>query len=182
MVLPLIGLVIGVGVSVVRGGRFANVPSSHLWWLPALAVGLVLQVLLEVVPVNLNGMVVLLVLSTTVLLGFCVRNWYRPGIPLVAAGLSLNAGVMLLNRGMPVSPDAIESLGGTVTTPAGGRHHLLTEATHLPWLADVIPLPGPIPSVISVGDILLLLGIIPLVHALMTPDDPAARMGRRSLA
>src|SRR5690606_38717098 len=57
---------------------------------------------------------------------------------------------------------------------------LLTDATALPWLADVIPLP-PLKLVVSIGDIVLVAGMIPLTHDLMTPAGDEARLGRRSV-
>jgi hypothetical protein len=53
---------------------------------------------------------------------------------------------------------------------------LLDDATRLPWLADIWPLP-PLRSIISIGDVVLAAGLIPLLHALMSwtpPDAPGS--------
>ncbi len=98
---------------------------------------------------------------------------------LIGLGFTFNVLVILANGGMPVSPDAIRALGGDPTGAVlAGKHHMMTAATALPWLADVIPLP-PIDLIVSVGDLVLVAGMIPFAHDLMTPDGPSARRGRR---
>lgn len=184
MALPLIGIVLAVGVSLLRGGRFRHAAHNDLHWLPVLVAGLVLQTLLDALAsrgaVGDAGTVALLLVSEAAVLGFCIRNWYRAGMVLVGLGFTCNVLVILANGGMPVSPDAIRIMGGD---PSGvvlaGKHHLMTATTALPWLADVIPVP-PVDLIISVGDILLVAGMVPFAHDLMTPDGPDARRGRRT--
>lgn len=186
MALPLIGVVLAVGVSLLRGGRFAHAARNDLFWLPVLIAGLLVQTLLDALAarglVGDAGTVALLVVAEAAVLGFCVRNWYRAGMALIAVGFSLNVLVILANGGMPVSPDAITAMGGdpAAATALAGKHHLMTEATRLHWLADIIPLP-PVDIIVSVGDIVLVAGMMPFAHDLMTPEDTAARVRRRRL-
>lgn len=185
MALPLIGVVLAVGASLLRGGRLGNAGQNDLFWLPVLVAGLALQTLLDALAargvVGDAGTVALLVVSEAAVLGFCIRNWYRAGMLLIGLGFTLNVLVILANGGMPVSPDAIRAMGGDPTGAVlAGKHHMMTAATALPWLADVIPVP-PIDLIVSVGDLVLIAGMIPFAHDLMTPDDPRARGGRRSL-
>jgi len=183
MTLPLIGVVLAVGIALARGGRFAHAARNDLHWLPALIAGLALQTLLDALAargaVGEAGTVALLLLSEAAVLGFCIRNWYRAGMVLIGLGFTCNVLVIMANGGMPVGADAIRAMGGD---PAGavlaGKHHLMTAATALPWLADVIPLP-PIDLIVSIGDVLLVAGMVPFAHDLMTPDEPYARVGRR---
>ncbi len=42
---------------------------------------------------------------------------------------------------MPVDPAAMRALGLGELVVAPGKHTLLTDATRLPWLADVLPVP-----------------------------------------
>ena len=165
------------------GGRLAHAARNELYWLPALVGGLLAQTLLDALAergvVGAGGTVALLLVSEAAVLGFCIRNWYRAGMLLIGLGFTFNVLVILANGGMPVSPDAIRVLGGD---PAGavlaGKHHMMTASTALPWLADVIPLPA-LDLIISVGDLVLVAGMVPFAHDLMTPDGPRARQGRR---
>lgn len=179
-------MLVAIVVSTVRGGRvrrIAEVRLQHVW---LLFVGLALQLgvdlaagrgLLEDAG---TGGSLLLVVSQALVVGWLVLNRHLPGVWLVAGGLALNALVMAANGAMPVGPDAMRALGlGELEVPPG-KHTLLTEATRLPWLADIIPVP-PLRSIISIGDLVLAAGLIPLTHALMTwqEDDhgPTSRHG-----
>lgn len=184
MALPLVGVVLAVGLSLLRGGRFAHAARNEIHWLPVLITGLLLQTLLDALAardaVGTGGTVALLLVSEAAVLAFCMRNWYRAGMVLVAAGFTMNMLVILANGGMPVAPDAIASLGGDPATAGtlAGKHHLMSSTTALPWLADVIPV-APLDLIISVGDVVLIAGMVPLAHDLMTPADVTARLGRR---
>lgn len=183
--LPLIGVTLAVGTSLLRGGRFRYAARNDLHWLPVLVAGLALQTLLDALAargaVGDAGTVALLLVAEAAVLGFCIRNWYRAGMLLVGLGFTLNVLVILANGGMPVGPGAIRAMGGDPTAAVlAGKHHLMSATTALPWLGDVIPLP-PIDLIVSVGDLVLVAGMVPFAHDLMTPDGPLARQGRRGL-
>ncbi|MBS3940662.1 MAG: DUF5317 domain-containing protein [Actinobacteria bacterium] len=175
-------VLLAIAVSYVRGGRMRNIAAAplHHGWL--LALGVVLQVGVDLAAAR--GWLTpdvwwtygLLATSQLFVVAWVVVNRHLPGLVLVAAGLAANALVMAANGAMPVSPEAIAALGiGDVEVPPG-KHILLDASTRLPWLADVIPVP-PLRSIISVGDILLAIGLIPLTHRLMTwpmPTDVTA--------
>lgn len=184
MALPLFGIVLGVGIALTRGGRFHHAARNDLHWLPVLVAGLVLQTVLDALAgrqaVGPTGTVALLLVSEAAVLGFCIRNWYRSGMWLIGLGFALNALVILANGGMPVGPDAIRVVGGDPSAVVlAGKHHLLTSATAFPWLADVLPLP-PVDMIVSIGDVLLVVGMVPFTHDLMTPDGALTRIGRRT--
>ncbi|MEX2503441.1 MAG: DUF5317 domain-containing protein [Egicoccus sp.] len=176
----VIVVLLAVAVSYARGGRlgnFAAAPLHHGW---LLAIGVVMQVGVDLAAARGwlgpdAGTYVLLLVSQLFVVAWVVVNRHLPGLILVAVGLAANALVMAANGAMPVSPDAIAALGiGEVEVPPG-KHVLLDGSTRLPWLADVIPVP-PLRSIISVGDILLAIGLIPLTHRLMTWPLPAAEV------
>jgi hypothetical protein len=176
-------LAIAVTLSYARGGRLrrvADVP-LRLSWLLFAGVALQLAVDLaagrELLADAGPGGYTLLLVSQLLVVGWVAANWHLPGIFLVTAGLLLNAIVIGANGAMPVSPAAMDALGlGPLEVPPG-KHTLMTEATVLPWLADVIPVP-PLRTIISVGDVVLALGLVPLTHALMTYRTTAERRGR----
>ncbi len=108
------------------------------------------------------------------------RNRALPGMVVVALGLALNLLVIGINGGMPVMGSAAVAAGlrGQLTLPAGDFIHLVgTSATRLPWLADVMALPGP-PSlrfVPSPGDLLLYAGVV----VFLAGAGPTASASRR---
>lgn len=173
--MPFVVLVVALAVvvSLARGGRLRRIADAplHHGWLLALGVGLQVAVDLAAARGWLDSggwwSYGPLLLSQLLVVGWVVANRHLPGLVLVAAGLAANALVMAVNGAMPVSADAIAALGIAENVVPEGKHVLLDEATRLPWLADIIPLP-PIRSIISVGDVLLAAGLVPLTHALMT--------------
>jgi hypothetical protein len=80
---------------------------------------------------------------------------------------------------MPVDPDALLAVGADPGAEPAGKHTLLTEETRLPWLADIWAVP-PLRSIISVGDVVLAVGLVPLAHGLMTHEPTGERDPQRS--
>lgn len=165
-------IVIAVAVSYVRGGRLRRLAEAPLraTWLLFLGLGLQLAVDLAagrglLADASALGLT-LLIVSQVLVVGWLLLHRELPGVWLVALGLALNAVVIAANGAMPVDPNAVRALGlGELEVPLG-KHTLLTDDTRLPWLADVIPIP-PLRSIVSVGDLVIAVGLIPLTHALM---------------
>ncbi len=172
-------VVVAVAASLVRGGRLHRLGEAPLRWSWLLFAGLVLQFAVDfgaargwLADAGTVGYALLLA-SQLLVLGWVVLNRQLPGMALVVIGLVSNAVVIGANGAMPVDPEAIRALGvsGPIEVPPG-KHTLMTEATRLPWLADIWAV-APLRTIISVGDVVLALGLVPLTHALMTAD-PAA--------
>ena len=91
-----------------------------------------------------------------------LRNRRVEGVPLMAAGLLLNAVVVGANGAMPVSLYAEARAGvstGALIDGRDPRHELAGPDTRLRPLGDVIPVPLPWrPETISAGDILVIAG------------------------
>ena len=160
LVPTLLALGVGLALGLHWGGQLSNVTT----WVPplwqALVAGLVLTVLVDVVPVGGGFMAFLSIVGTGLLLAFAVVNVRIGGMVLVVAGLGLNLLVTLVNWGTPVSRGALESAGvvsgsAQALTLHGGRK--LADGTLFGFLGDVIPLPWG--QVISIGDVLLLVGL-----------------------
>lgn len=96
-------------------------------------------------------------------------NRSEPGIAVLGAGLVMNFAVIFANTGMPVYPAAaaaIRSGSAALAIPTGDFVHVAaTASTRLPWLADVIPVPGPswLRALASPGDIMLFVGVVVFV-------------------
>lgn len=187
MYFVLLVLAIAVIASLLRGGRFhrlAKAPLEHVWLL-FLGVGLQVAadvlVTAEVLEPTGSLSYGLLLASQLVVVAWVIGNWQLPGLVLVALGLLLNAIVMAANGAMPVDPDAIAALGRDSSELVRGKHIVMDDDTRLPWLADIWPVP-PLRSIISVGDVVLAAGLIPITHHLMTYRPPNERRRRAEKA
>jgi hypothetical protein len=151
-------IAVSIAVSLLRGGKLTNLSEIYArgWWL--LFLGLAMQTAANFVSTSQREIAVWLVLlSYAPLLVVVLLNQRLPGMWIVGVGILMNLTVIALNNGMPVLPEAYELAGGKV----GGlhldaKHVLLTGNSALPFLADIIPMPG---SVISLGDVLLAVGL-----------------------
>ena len=168
MVLVLVALVVGGIVGLALGGRPRNLANLHYrWWSLAVA-GFALQVL--PVPHGLahgRGIgAAMLVASYVLLAAFVLVNIRAPGFPIIAVGLLLNALVITVNAGMPVTAQALRAAAGTRPAAAiarleadgGAKHHLAGPSDELVPLSDRIGIGPPVRGVFSVGDVLWMLG------------------------
>jgi hypothetical protein len=116
-------------------------------------------------------------------------NRKEKGFWWISVGVALNFIVMLMNGGrMPVSLEAASVLDpvyiqmlkdGVVIN----KHVLLDDSTYLPFLGDIIPLssPYPITQAISIGDVIMNLGIfIYLQHVMLTYKHRASFVDTKS--
>jgi len=115
---------------------------------------------------------VLIPLTFAILLVFAVRNWHLWGVRLMAVGFLLNLLVIGFNGGlMPISPEEVASVNlldriesVQVGEPVPGSKGVLMASgdARLWFLSDVIVFPprSPIARVYSVGDLLVLGGVV----------------------
>ena len=177
----LLAISIGVGLGMYWGGRLDNL----LAWRPplwqALLGGIVLSILVDLIGVSgfLGGLLVLV--GTGAILAFAVVNIRVGGMILVVAGVGLNFLVTLINWGTPVSGSALVSAGiveeselGDITL-SGGRK--LADGTILGFLGDSIGLPWG--HVVSIGDLLTLLGICLVTASVVRRYEVGSGRGRR---
>jgi hypothetical protein len=167
MLSALILAVIAVGVGLLRGGSLDSLANTKFRCTPLLIAGLGAQLVLQIwSPPWLGdaGELAVLLGSNFLVALFLLGNRRLPGVLLAVVGLALNVAVIGANGAMPVFEGAAEevSLAG-----AGPKHELLDEDTVFPWLGDVIPVPG-VNEILSVGDVLLALGIAQLVYSRTT--------------
>ncbi len=167
MILLLAAVLAGLAAGLLTGGSLRNLQAVRLRWEAALFALLVLQLVLPRLaetfgwpaPIALGTW--LLAMAGLVLAA--LRNARAPGMVLAAIGVALNLMVIGLNLGMPVSERAVRFLAGSSEMTAGYDlvHRALDEGTLLPWLTDVIPVPGPkgLRAVVSIGDLLLVSGV-----------------------
>ena len=166
LLMPVVAA-LGCGVGVVLGGRPSNLSHLRLRGWPLLVVAVAAQVSLGWAPAALRWQLVILCAAAAT--GWCLVNrrqrGLRFGLVVLVAGILLNAAAIGANRGMPVSPSAMTAAGFPrgidVSHGHFYKHVLMTDQTRLRLLADDIPLPFPVArTVLSAGDVLMLLGII----------------------
>jgi hypothetical protein len=106
-------------------------------------------------------------------IAWCQAPMLRLPAGLITAGWLLNVVPIVANRGMPVSASALRSIGVDRLTVSDGnlwKHVLATSHTIMPWLGDVVPVRLPLlRNVISVGDIVVLIGVLLAVRLIELP-------------
>jgi hypothetical protein len=174
--LRLIVIVLVIIVALLRGGSLRNFAALQLRWLPLVIVGFVLQLLIFTPfarsPLVTFATLPIYVLSLSLLAIWVAANWRIPGMTLIAIGLALNVAVIAANGGhMPVLPEGARLAGQYEALAADDPHtskHMLmaSEQVRLWLLSDIIVIPHGVPgaSVMSVGDLVLTVGIAILCY------------------
>ena len=193
LILP-VALAVGLLAGRVTGGSWRAL-SELRFQRPSLLLGAIAaQTALEVPGIRgwPSGLRFAIVVVTYLVVGWWVFENVRAssggtrfGLGLVAVGWTLNLVAIIPNRGMPVSESALQRAGiGPSTSVTAGhlsKHVSLNHGTVLRALGDVIPLSW-FRSVISIGDVVMAVGIGLLVAAAMRAsapgDSPDATPGR----
>jgi hypothetical protein len=185
MVLWAGAIIAGGTVGLATGGSLAGLAAVHFraWWL--LVVAVVLEASLGAVPVASRGLVA--VAACLAVAGWCAANrqpgWHKSaGHALLALGIVLNATVMALNAGMPVSSSALAAAGlpKTMDVARGDfyKHAAMTSHTRFAGLGDTVPFHFA-RTVLSPGDLLMLAGIAALAWgATRQPSTRAVRLAK----
>jgi len=147
------------------GGSMSRLGDLQLRWIWLAPVALGLQVLIITIAPGGNVTLHALVhISTYVLIGlFLWRNRTIAGARIIGLGAAANTTAIVANGGvMPASLTA-QRLAG-LTEGAGFHNSGVLLHPHLLWLGDIIPIPGPLPNVLSVGDCFIFVGMLVLLH------------------
>ena len=166
-------VVLAVLIGLATGGRLrelAHIRLRHVWlvWIAFL-----LQFLLAFLPGDLRqtlrlpivGLAFILAVAWVVFMWPPLSRLLRAALVLVVLGWAMNFVVIGLNNGMPVSAETLERVGLPTENIESGdlsKHVKLDDDTLLPWLGDVIPLPlfGPLRKAVSLGDLVMLAGLL----------------------
>ncbi|MDR6724735.1 hypothetical protein J2W91_003203 [Paenibacillus amylolyticus] len=176
----IIGLIIGLFRGGIRNGlrQFSELKLRGGWIFPML---LLAQFAIFFVQgkwdwvASINGYLFALIYITG--LAFLWLNRNHTGFTLIWIGVFLNFVVMAVNGGrMPVSVEASSVLGPyyvdmLLQGGAISKHHMMDASTHLAFLGDIIPLSSPYPrtQVISIGDVVMNIGIFLFIQSMMVP-------------
>ena len=167
-----VAILVGVLLACVCGAEWSTLADLRLRAAPIAFAALAIQFLIFTPaspPLADRAEVSLHVASYFLLLVFLVVNIRLPGLWLPALGFALNLLVIAANGGrMPVSPEAWRLAGGAAPVSAGTSYHnvfLANSNSHLRWFGDVLPIPvQPFVNVLSIGDLLLVIGITSFVY------------------
>lgn len=153
-------------IALVRGGRIREFPKFHKIWLLGISIGLqVCSALFH----SFGGLFISV--AYAFILAFLLFNRRHEDMRIFMVGWFLNAIAIWTNQGkMPLDLEQARKLPYDLEPIINGtnfKHSVLTEASNLPFLTDVIYMPSIIPRVISIGDIFIMLGAFLLVQRLM---------------
>ena len=170
-----VGLLLGLAL----GGRPAAIGRLQFRWAGLALLGFAAQVVLFSDPVSARiGSLgpPLYVVSTAVVLVAVLRNLAIRGMPIVALGAVSNLVAIVANGGyMPTGLAAAAAFGREPGATYSNSQILASPA--LEPLTDVIALPSwlPFTNIISVGDILIGVGVTVVIAAAMRlgPEEPA---------
>jgi hypothetical protein len=147
------------------GGRLRRLGDLRIraLWLGPLALALQLMVT-TVSPGGNHALHASIHIGTYVMIAvFLWANRQLPGVAVIAAGALMNFVAIALNAGvMPASATAQRIAWLSVGTGFNNSAHLAHPL--VPWLGDVIPVPGPLPNVMSVGDLVIYAGMLLFLH------------------
>ena len=85
------------------------------------------------------------------------------GTPIIAVGAFLNGLAITVNGGVMPTAATADRVAG-LSTGQGFHNSAVLAHPHLLWLGDIIPVPWPLPNVLSVGDVIIFAGLLVLLH------------------
>jgi Family of unknown function (DUF5317) len=154
MRLVLFTFPLAIALGYLLGGRLANVGTVSFRYGWAGLLGVFLQFL----PIDGTPGYLVLSASFVLLIFVASANVRLAGFLLILVGLWMNFIVIAVNRGMPVTREAIVASGQGDTVDdlegaGGSKHHLATPDDDLTFLGDRIAVPSPIKQAVSIGDV-----------------------------
>ncbi|HYM52159.1 MAG TPA: MFS transporter [Candidatus Dormibacteraeota bacterium] len=184
MFLSVIALALVAGA--LAGGGLPRLAQLRLRWIWILGLALALRVGSVLLSQNELGSRLPLgwafVAAYLLIFVWLWGNWRVPGLQVAAIGIGLNTLALLLNGGrMPIWEAAFVAAGFTPDALAGDPFHfLVTTGTVADFVSrggifgDVVPIPLPvIRDVVSIGDVLLSVGIFwAIVYSMTRPNAP----------
>jgi len=150
-----------------RLARLADLRLRALWLAPAALAAQV--VIVNIAPGGNRAVHEAIHIGTYALLGgFLWLNRGVAGAKIIALGALLNTAAIVTNSGVMPAAVAAQRLAG-LTEGRGFHNSAAVAHPHLLWLGDIIPVPGPLPNVLSVGDCITFAGMLVLLHRTCRP-------------
>lgn len=167
--------------AVATGGSFGRLGQVRLRCSWLVMAALLVQILItEIVTDGPKALLVGLHLATYVAAGVAIWvNRSVPGLVIVAVGAAMNAVTIALNGGtLPASAHALAA-AGVIENAKDFQNSGVIAQPVLPWFGDIMATPSWLPfrNVISIGDIVILLGALVMIHVI-TRTVPARALGQ----
>jgi uncharacterized protein DUF5317 len=182
----LYALAIGVILGLVLGGRPAGLGNLRFRWSGVMLAGLLVQVVLfsDAVAERIGALgPSIYVASTGLVLAAVVVNRSIPGMAIVALGAMSNLAAIVANGGyMPAARSALAALGKS--DPTTYSNSTTVDRPALGPLTDIFAMPSwlPFANVFSVGDILIVVGVVTtIVLAMHSTHDGGGGVVREQL-
>lgn len=181
LVITALALVASVPLAGGRLSALAEIRPRAVW---AVLLAAAIQVAITQIAGGSHELhVVLHVFSYVLDAYFLFANRRLAGVPVVALGAALNVLAITTNGGvMPANATALR-ISGIASRPGFDNSAVLAHP-HLAFLGDIIPVPGPWPigNVLSVGDLIIFLGALVVLHVAcgsrLRPRRRSARISR----
>jgi len=177
--IAIVGGVALVVVRVTRGrsSQLFRLPIQSIWMV---LVALAIQIFLALVELPSDRFddvgFALVMASYAFLLAFCFLNLRISMMWVIGLGIALNALVIGLNQGMPTADHEVTTRSGrTIEEPIerSAKHRPESDDDLLPFLGDRLRVPEPVDEVISIGDVVIGLGIILVCYQASRVRRPA---------
>ena len=179
LVITALALVASVPLAGGRLGALAELRPRAVW---AVLLAAAIQVGITQIAGGSHELhVVLHVLSYVLDAYFLFANRRLAGVPLVGVGAALNLLAIVTNGGVMPADAAALRISGIASRPGFDNSAVLAHP-HLAFLGDIIPVPGPWPigNVLSVGDLIIFLGALVVLHVACGSRLTRLRPRRRS--
>lgn len=174
-------LVVLAGLCVITvpltGGRLRRLAELRLRWLWMAPAALALQVLIVTIAPGGNAAAHAVIhVGTYLLIGvFLWANRRTVGAQIIGLGALTNTTAISANGGVMPASITAEHLAGLIER-GGFNNSAALAHPHLIWLGDVIPIPGPLPNVLSIGDCIIFAGMLVLLHRTCRTPGPPQRL------
>ena len=170
MWLLLATALVAVSVVLVTRGSWRSLTNLRVSAAWLLAAGLGVQIALEYIDFPKSQIetvgYALLMVSYGLILAFCFANLSTRGFGVIALGILMNALVIGLNQGMPTRPIGLDAHGNRVQKAVVQtvKHRQDREDDLLGFLGDKILFPKPFNTLVSMGDLVIAMGICELTY------------------
>ncbi len=187
------GIVVGLVLGLLNGGRLDNIASVRLRWPALIFLAVLIRYGAEALLTRgfepaLAVQPILLVGASAILLAGLWANRRLPGMAIAFVGVAANAIVLAVNGGrMPIWEPSLTAAGFTAADASPAIHTILPATldssflVHLGPFADVIPIPLPlVANVASIGDLLIAFGLAFFLFAIvqrLPRPEPGAEAG-----
>lgn len=174
----LVAVAVVLATVPLRGGRLAALAELRLRAVSALVAAALLQAVVALAPVDAPAALLrgLHLLSYACAAVAVVANRRIPGALVIASGGAANLAAIAANGGvMPAAPGALQRAGLAPLGEGFSNSAAVTDA-RLALLGDVFAIPAgwPLSNVFSVGDVLLVVGAVVLIHRVCRRPRPQA--------